>query len=201
MSDPQNTLPKTPGRQHGGVGQDSGDGARVLFGVGGLIAVVLGLFVLFAPKATAGVALVLVSALIGIYIIVTGLVYFGTAVLSKTLGGWSRVGHALLGVLYVIAGVIIMSNLLFAGVVTALIFSVMIGITWIAEAVLSFVTASKSQSKVWSIIYGILSLIAGAMLIFSPLMGAATLWWLLGISMVVLGATQIVRAFRSGASS
>ncbi len=177
--------------------QDSGEGSLILFGVGGLIAVILGLFVLFAPKATAGAALLLIAALIGIYAVVTGLVYFGTAFLSKSIGAWSRVGYILLGVLYVIGGVIIMSNLLFSGVVTALLFSIMIGVIWIFEGVFSFVTASKSESTVWSIIYGIISLAAGAVLIFSPLMGAITLWWLLGIGMVVLGVAQIIRAFRS----
>ncbi len=174
------------------------DGARVLFGVGGLVAIVLGLFVIFAPKTTAGVTLTLVAALIGIYAIVTGIVYVGTAIFSRGVGGWSRVGHILLGVLYVVGGVIIMSNLVFAGVVTALMFSIMVGILWIFEGVLAFATASKSQSKAWSIIYGIISLIAGVVLLLSPMMGAVTLWWLLGISMVVLGVVQVVRAFRVG---
>ncbi|KUF06832.1 HdeD family acid-resistance protein [Leucobacter sp. G161] len=174
------------------------DGARVLFGVGGLIAIVLGLFVIFAPKTSAGVTLTLVAALIGAYAIVTGIVYVGTAIFSRGVGGWSRVGHILLGLLYVAGGVIIMSNLVFAGVVTALMFSIMVGILWLFEGVLAFATASKSESKVWSIIYGIISVLAGIALLFSPLMGAVTLWWLLGISMVVLGVVQVVRAFRVG---
>ena len=77
------------------------DGARVLFGVGGLVAIVLGLFVIFAPKTTAGVTLTLVAALIGIYAIVTGIIYVGTAIFSRSIGGWARVGHIFLGVLYV----------------------------------------------------------------------------------------------------
>ncbi|KAM9862033.1 HdeD family acid-resistance protein [Leucobacter sp. BZR 635] len=174
------------------------DGARVLFGVGGLIAIVLGLFVIFAPKTTAGVTLTFLAALIGAYAIVTGIVYFGTAIFSRGVGGWSRVGHILLGILYIVGGVIIMSNLMFAGVVTALMFSIMVGMLWIFEGILAFATASKSQSKVWSIIYGIISLIAGVVLLLSPMMGAVTLWWLLGISMVVLGVVQVVRAFRVG---
>ena len=174
------------------------DGVRVVFGVGGLIAIVLGLFVIFAPKTSAGVTLTLVAALIGAYAIVTGIVYFGTALFSRSVGGWARVGHILLGVLYVVGGAIIMSNLVFAGVVTALMFSILVGVLWLFEGVLAFATAAKSENKVWSIIYGIVSVIAGGTLLFSPLMGAVTLWWLLGISMVVLGAVQVVRAFRIG---
>ena len=177
------------------------DGARVLFGVGGLIAIVLGLFVLFAPNTSASVALTLVAALIGVYALVTGIVYAGTAIFSRALGGWARVGHVLLGVLYIIAGVIIMSNLMAAGVVTALLFSIMIGILWLFEGVLAFASAGKSQSKVWSIIYGIISVLAGLVLLLSPMMGAVTLWWLLGISMVVLGVVQVARAFQVGAKA
>jgi len=32
--------------------------------------------------------------------------------------------------------------------------------------------------------------------LFSPLWGAVVLWWLFGISLVVLGIIQIVRAFK-----
>lgn len=174
------------------------DGARVLFGVGGLIATVLGLVIIFAPKTSAGVALTFLAALLGAYALVTGLVYFGTAVFSRALGGWSRVGHILLGILYVVGGVIIMTNLMSAAVVTAVFFTIMVGVLWLFEGVLAFVTASKSNNKVWSIIYGIVSVLAGVTLLFSPLMGAVTLWWLLGISMVVLGVVQVVRAFRLG---
>lgn len=173
------------------------DGSRVLFGVGGLVATALGLFVLFAPKTTAGAALLLVAALIGIYAVVTGLVYLGTAIFAKGVGTWSRVGHIALGLLYVVGGVIIMSNLLFAGVVTAILFSIMLGIMWFLEGILAFALAPKSGNKVWSIVYGIISVLAGATLMFSPLLGAVTIWWLLGISMVVLGVAQMVRAFRA----
>ena len=36
---------------------------------------------------------------------------------------------------------------------------------------------------------------AGIILLLSPLWGAIVLWWLLGISLVVLGIIQVVRAF------
>lgn len=191
MSSPTITPPAT---EHAAA-----DGSRVLFGVGGLIAAVLGVLVLLAPKTTAGAALLLVAALIGAYAVVTGLVYIGTALFAKGVGAWSRIGHIVLGLLYIVSGVVIMSNLLFAGVVTAIFFSIMVGIMWIAEGVLAFALASRSGNKAWSIVYGIISIIAGATLLFSPLMGAVTLWWLLGIGMVVLGVAQMVRAFRANA--
>ena len=37
--------------------------------------------------------------------------------------------------------------------------------------------------------------VAGIYLLFNALIGAAVLWWLLGIALVVLGIINIVRAF------
>ena len=54
------------------------------------------------------------------------------------------------------------------------------------------------QSKVWSIIFAVISIIAGIVLLFSPLWGAAILWWLLGIALIVLGIINVVRAFTFG---
>ncbi len=46
-----------------------------------------------------------------------------------------------------------------------------------------------------AIIYGIIAVVAGLVLIFSPILGAVTLWILLGASLVVMGLVQIFRAF------
>lgn len=175
--------------------QRATDGARVLFGVGGLIAIALGLFVLFAPGASASIALTVTAVLLALYAIITGLVYLGTSVFSKTLGGWARIGHILLGLLYLIGGVIMMSNLLMTGVVVAIFIAITIGVLWLLEGVMAFATVRESPNKTWNVIYGIISVLAGITLMFSPMMSAAVLWMLLGASMLVLGVIQVVRAF------
>jgi uncharacterized membrane protein HdeD (DUF308 family) len=60
---------------------------------------------------------------------------------------------------------------------------------------MSFVAAQQVAKPVWAIIYGIIAIIAGLVLIFSPILGAVTLWIMLGASMVVMGLVQIFRAF------
>lgn len=171
------------------------DSVRIILGVGGLIAVALGLFVLFAPNSSGKIALVATAMLLSIYALITGLVYLGTAIFSGSLGGWARTGRVLLGLLYVIGGVIMISNLLMTGVVVAVFVSIIIGVLWLFEGILALSMLRKSDNKVWMVIYAIISIIAGLVLMFSPLMGAATLWLLLGISMIVLGVVQVVRAF------
>mgnify|MGYP003419510302 FL=1 len=73
--------------------------------------------------------------------------------------------------------------------------SVTVGILWLFEGVLALTMLKQSSNKVWTVIYAIVSIVAGVVLLFSPFMGAITLWLLLGISMVVLGVVQVVRAF------
>ena len=54
------------------------------------------------------------------------------------------------------------------------------------------------RSKGWTIFFAIVSIIAGLFLLFNAITGAAILWWILGISLIVLGIIQIVRAFTFG---
>ena len=140
------------------------NGARVLFGVGGLIAVVLGVFVLFAPIASGKTVLLIGAALIGIYAVVTGLVYLGVAIFTKGTKGWSRLGHSLLGLLYVIGGAVIFSNLLFSGGVLALFLAITLGVLWIFEAIVALASLKRSRYKGWTIAYAIISIIAGLVL-------------------------------------
>ena len=70
-------------------------------------ALIVGILILVWPLKTA----IVVTAMIAVYAIITGIVYVGLAIFSKTLGGWSRVGHAVLGVLFVIAGIVAFFNL------------------------------------------------------------------------------------------
>lgn len=175
--------------------QRAGDGVRTAIGVGGLIAVVLGLLIIFFPLKSGEVMMQIVAAVMAAYALVVGVVYIGSSIFSRTLGGWARTGHILLGLLYVIGGVIMMANLGATAVVLAVFLSVIVGILWLFEGVLALTMLKQSSNKVWTVIYAIISLIAGIVLLFSPFLGAVTLWLLLGISMVVLGVVQVVRAF------
>lgn len=177
------------------------DGVRTAIGVGGLIAVVLGLLIIFFPTKSGAVAMQIVAAVMAAYALVVGVVYIGTSIFSRTLGGWARTGHIMLGLLYVIGGVIMMVNLGATAVVLAIFLSVTIGILWLFEGVLALTMIKQSSNKVWTVIYAIISIIAGVVLLLSPIISAITLWLLLGISMVVLGVVQVVRAFAAKSST
>lgn len=171
------------------------DFVRTFIGIGGLIALVIGVLILLNPVESGAVMMKFVAIVFAVYMVIAGLTFLGSMVFSKTMGGWRRVGNALLGVLYLIAGIVVFGNLGATAAVLTAMLSVLIGILWIIEGVLAFAAAKVARSKTWSIIYGIISILAGLTLIITPLVAAVTLWILVGASLVVLGAVQIVRAF------
>lgn len=172
------------------------NGIRTALGIGGVISVIVGLLILIWPGKTAAV----VTAIIAIYVIVVGLVYAGLGIFSKTKGGWSRIGHIVLGALFIIGGVVAFSNLNATAAWFATFIGIVIGVLWIIEGVVALSTLGDAASKIWTIIFAIISIIAGIVLLFSPLLGAAVLWWLLGITLLVLGVLQIIRASTFGKS-
>lgn len=173
------------------------NGIRTALGVSGLLALIVGILILVWPGKTA----VVVAAIIAIYAIVGGIVYASIGIFSKTMGGWGRVGHIILGILFIVAGIVAFTNLTLTTELLAVLLGILVGIMWIIEGIVALTTLGDNSSKVWSIIFAILSIIAGVILLFAPLWGAVVLWWLLGISLVVLGIVNIVRAFRAGRSN
>lgn len=175
--------------------QRGADGLRIALGVGGLISVVLGLLILLYPGKSGAAAMSVIAVIIAAYALVVGVSYLGISIFSRTIGGWARTGHIVLGLLYVVGGAIMMLNLAAARELLTLFLVIVIGVLWLFEGVMAFTVVGQSSSKAWTVIYGAISVIAGLVLIFSPLLAAVTLWLLLGISMLVLGLVQVVRAF------
>jgi uncharacterized membrane protein HdeD (DUF308 family) len=167
------------------------NGIRTALGIGGVLAVIAGLFIIFQPANAAFV----VTVVIAVYAIAAGLVYAGLGIFSKQKGGWARIGHIALGILFIVAGIIALVNLQQATAWLAIFVAILVGIMWIVEGIVALSTLGDARSKVWSIIFAIISIIAGLYLLFNAFIGAAVLWWLLGIALVVLGIINIVRAF------
>src|SRR5690606_21296760 len=63
------------------------DIVRIVMGVGGLIALVLGLLIVFNPIESGTVLMKIVAVALGCYLVIAGLVFLGSMVFSKTMGG------------------------------------------------------------------------------------------------------------------
>ena len=167
---------------------------RVALAVSGVLALLAGIALLVWPVKSA----VIVTAIFASYLIVAGVVYIGLGIFSRAKGGWSRVGHIVLGLLYIVAGVIAFFNLNVATATLALVVVIFIGVSWIVDGVVALSLLGSDGSRVWTLIYAILSIIAGIIVLFSPVIAGFALWLLLGISLVVLGIVQIIRAITLG---
>lgn len=165
-------------------------GARLALLIGGLAAVGFGIAVLAWPTKAA----VALTGVIAVYAIISGIVYAALGIFSKALGAGGRIGHVLLGLLYVIAGVYAFSSLQQSAAFLALFLTIMVGVMWVIEGFTALFTLGQSGSKIATIIFAILSVIAGFSLLSSPLWGAVFLWWFLGIALIVLGALNVIRA-------
>lgn len=166
-------------------------GARLALLIGGLAAVGFGIAVLAWPTKAA----VALTGVIAVYAIVAGIVYAALGIFSKGLGAGGRIGHLLLGVLYVIAGIYAFSSLQQSAAFLALFITIMVGVMWVIEGFTALLSLGQSGSKIVTIIFAILSVIAGFTLLSSPLWGAVFLWWFLAVSLIVLGALNVIRAF------
>lgn len=162
--------------------------------IAGVLAIAFGVAILVWPTKTA----VALTAVIAFYAIVAGIVYAIIGLISKTLGTGGRIGHVLLGVLYVVAGVFAFSELQASAAFLAAFLAVVLGVMWIIEGFVALFTLGRARSKVLTILFAIISVIAGVVLVTSPLWSALFLWWLAGISLVVLGVLNVVRAVAAG---
>lgn len=167
---------------------------RVALAVSGVLALLAGIVLLVWPVKSA----VIVTAIFASYLIVAGIVYIGLGIFSQAKGGWARVGHIVLGLLYIAAGVIAFFNLNVAAATLALVVVIFIGVSWIVDGVVALSLLGSDGSRVWTVLYAILSIVAGIVVLFSPAIAGFAFWLLLGISLVVLGIVQIVRAITLG---
>ena len=182
--------------QGGGFALDALNLARsavrgIRFGLGliGVASVVLGLLVLFWPGAT----LEVLAFLFGLYFLVAGAIRILLGVFIG-LGAGLKILNILVGLALVAVGVVAIRNPLASLTALALV----IGIAWIVEGVMSLAESDRGGSRWFAIILGILSIIAGIIVLFIPVGSLAVLVVYGGIFLVVLGVIQIIRAFTFG---
>ncbi|WP_454116376.1 HdeD family acid-resistance protein [Microbacterium aurum] len=173
------------------------DRNRSLFLITGVVALVVGVLILVWPTKT-GVA---TTAIIATYAVVMGLIEIGSGLLRRSETKWTRLGYAGFGLVLVALGAFIFANLRAAATWLAIFIGVAIGILWLIEAFVALSTLSAARSRSWTLVFIVVSAAAGIALLFSPLWGAFALWWLLAALLIVLGITNIARAFAPSSST
>ncbi|WP_036923886.1 HdeD family acid-resistance protein [Acidipropionibacterium thoenii] len=169
------------------------ESTRRFVAITGLVAALAGVAILVWP----GHAWKAITVVMAIYAIIAGIVYVVVAAMGRSLGTGGRIGHGLLGLLYIVAGCVAFGQLSQTAGFLAIFIAVMIGVMWVMEGFVALFVVSTEGSSAWTIIFAIISILAGLSLVTSPVWGAVFLWWLLGLSLVVLGLLNAFRAILS----
>ena len=157
----------------------------------GLLTVLAGVAVLVWPSET----LMVLAVLFGIQLIITGIFRFVAALATDDLTGGTRVLLALLGVLSIIIGLWAVRHAL----ITLLALTVFLGIFWIVNGVIDVFAAlahREMPGRGWSVVMGILSAIAGILVLAYPGLTLFGLALILGIWLLIFGIMEIIGSFR-----
>lgn len=165
-------------------------GIRVAIGISGLVAVVLGIIVLVWPSSTLSV----IAVLFGLYFLIVGVVRVARGLFTTGMSGGLRVLAILLGLLLIIAGIITIRNPLDSLVVLGMI----VGISWIIEGVAALVETASDSSRWFGTLFGAIGIIAGIIVLLTPLQSLGVLVVIGGIFLIASGLVQLVQAFTFG---
>ncbi|MEW2404144.1 HdeD family acid-resistance protein [Streptomyces sp. NPDC046862] len=147
-----------------------------------------GVLVLVWPDETLHV----LAVLFGLYLLVTGAFRF-VAVFARE-GHGERLPGLLLAVLYVLGGVLCLRNPL----QTIAALSLIVGIVWLVSGVLTLYAAIGAKDLPHrGVVLGaaVLGIVAGIVVLATPMESALALTRLLGLWLVLLGLTEAVIAF------
>jgi uncharacterized membrane protein HdeD (DUF308 family) len=177
------------------------DGDGVLARVGGhwgwmmafgIISLLAGITVLVWPGRT----LIVVAVLFGVQLVVTGIFRFVAAFASEDLTGGTRVLLAVLGVLSLIIGLYAVRHVL----VTLLALSLLLGIYWIVNGAVELFMALSARGvpgRGWTVVTGVISVLAGLLVLVYPAISLLTLVVVLSVWLLVLGLMEITMAVRT----
>jgi uncharacterized membrane protein HdeD (DUF308 family) len=152
----------------------------------GLITVVLGLIVAFRPTES----LTLVMVLFGLLLIFSG-AYQVARAFDSAAG--DRVWHGLAAVAFIVAGLVMIRHIQFSLAVIGMV----IGVTWVVQGIallaMSLLTRPRAHAG-WTAFFGVVSLIAGIVVMAAPAVSVATLTSLVGAWFVVMGLLEMFGA-------
>lgn len=174
--------------------QHAKNAIRGLYGVIGIAAVILGLALLIWPGKT----LTVFAVALGIYFVVSGVIRIVSALVTIGLpAGW-RMLDIVIGVLLAFGGVIMLKNAALSGTSLAIFVTLIVGFGWIMEGVMALAESWHLPKSGWAKVYAVISIIAGVVLLFSPVSSMLFLIIFGGCSLIVMGVSSLVRAFTFG---
>ena len=161
----------------------------------GVSAVLLGIMALAWPHAT----LVVIGVLFGIYLLVSGIM--------QLIAAFGTHAEASLRVLAFISGAlsILLGALCFRGALESiLLLAIWIGIAWLFRGISQMAAAASDPAmpaRGWQLFSGVIGILAGIVVLSSPLSSIHILTVFAGIWLVVTGVVEIATALRIRSSA
>lgn len=159
----------------------------------GLTAVILGVVILVWPHKS----IVVAAVLFGVYLVLSGLVLVLLAFNEPFAGGGIRFLNFISGVASVILGVLAFRHF-DEGYWAILLLAIWIGIGFIFRGVAAAGVAISDRQfpgRGWTIFFGVISMIAGIIVLAYPFHSIVTLALVVGIWLIILGVMEIVSGF------
>ncbi|MGH3153754.1 MAG: HdeD family acid-resistance protein [Streptosporangiaceae bacterium] len=152
----------------------------------GVATVILGLIVTFHPSGSLNV----IAVLVGILMIISGIFHLIRVFDSAEQ---HRVWLGIAGLLYVVIGVVLIRHLN----LTVAVIGLIVGLTWIVQGLSGLFggIAGSREGRGWWIFFGIVSLIAGIVVVADPISSVTVLAVLLGLWFIVMGLFEVIAAF------
>jgi uncharacterized membrane protein HdeD (DUF308 family) len=156
----------------------------------GVCAVLLGIMVLAWPRAT----LVVVGVLFGLYLLVSGVM--------QLVAAFGTHAEASLRVLAFISGAlsILLGVFCFRGALESiLLLAIWIGIAWLFRGISQTAAAASDPAmpaRGWQLFAGVIGILAGVVVLSSPLSSIHILTVFAGIWLIVTGVVEIATALR-----
>lgn len=160
----------------------------------GLLSLVVGGLVLAWP----GRSILLAAVLFGIYLLVTGIAQVIFA-FSLHVSAGSRILLFISGAASLILAVLAFRHFGKDDLTAVLLLAIWIGVGFIFRGVATTISAISDPGlpgRAWSIFVGVISLLAGIIVLASPFASIVTLAIVVGVWFVVIGVFEIVSAFR-----
>jgi uncharacterized membrane protein HdeD (DUF308 family) len=159
--------------------------------VSGILSLILGVLVLAWP----GISILVAAVWFGVYLLITGIAQVVFAFSLHVTAG-SRILLFISGAAALILAVLAFRH--FGQGYAVLLLAIWIGVGFIFRGVATTISAISDPTlpgRGWSIFVGVISLLAGIVVIASPFDSIITLALVVGIWFVVIGVFEIVSSF------
>lgn len=149
----------------------------------GVVTLILGLIVSFHP----GGSLNVLAVLLGILAILSGIFHL---VRIFDRGEAHRVWSGIVGLVFIVVGVVLIRHLH----LTLALVGLYVGIVWIIQGVSALIIsfAGGREGRGWWIFFGAISLVAGIVVVSTPVDSLTVLAVLVGIWFIIMGIIEII---------